>query len=82
MNKRYEVRSPEAGTLDEDGEPIDLDDGCRSALQIVRNGKALKTHYDGREPEDCFFYRDFSWIFEALEQAYQFGLEDGRKEKE
>lgn len=49
-------------------------------LRIERNGEGLAEHFDNGEPEDQTFYRDWGWVKPALEQAYAFGLEDGRSE--
>lgn len=53
----------------------------RDKLSIVRDDVVVATHYDGGEPEDNRFYRDWAWVASALEQAYEFGREDGRREK-
>ena len=52
-------------------------DGERFVLSIMRNYKTIEEHADGGEPEDQSFGRDWSWVPEALEQAYKYGLEDG-----
>ena len=49
-------------------------------LSVIRNGKTIRQEYDNGEIEDKNFYRDFSWVPEALMEAYEFGLEDGRKD--
>lgn len=60
---------------------LDIDDDGRAALVIERDGMILSVHRDGGEPEDRYFSRDWEWVRDALEQAYQFGLDDGRAEK-
>lgn len=60
---------------DEDGN--DMPDG-RSRLLVFRDGKKVAEHWDGGEPEDQFFFRDWSWVPSALEQAYKWGQEDGK----
>lgn len=52
--------------------------GPFQTLTIKRNGKNLDFHCDAGEPEDQTFYRDWDWVKPALEQAYAFGIEDGR----
>ncbi len=47
-------------------------------LRVERNGVVIEEHGDRGEPEDNSFYRDWSWVQEALKKAYAFGLEDGR----
>ena len=72
MNEKlYEV------VLKEDEEAYDY----RQVLNVIRNGKIVLSECDGGEPEDQSFGRNWSWVEGALKQAYQFGLEDGRKEK-
>lgn len=47
-------------------------------LRVERNGVLVEEHSDRGEPEDNSYYRDWAWVSKALEQAYAFGLEDGR----
>ena len=51
----------------------------RCILEIVHNGKVIDEYYDGGEPEDNSFYRDWGWVPGAIEQAYKLGLKDGKK---
>lgn len=51
----------------------------RQILRVVRDGKAVREHYDRGEAEDNSFYRDWRWVPDAIKQAYEFGLEDGRR---
>lgn len=55
------------------------DDGwvSRRKLIIEHNGKIIREEYDGGEPEDQSFYRDWAWVADAIEQAYQLGVKDG-----
>ncbi len=43
-------------------------------LVIWVDGKVHEVHSDNMEPEDAVFYRDMSWIEDALEEAYELGL--------
>lgn len=53
--------------------------GGRSCLKVVHNGKVVMTEYDGGEPEDQSFDRDWSWVPMALKEMYELGLKDGAK---
>lgn len=60
--------------VDEDGEEMRDEHQC---LVITRDDE--KTYYyDGGEPEDSSFNRDYSWIMSELQQAYDTGVKDGR----
>lgn len=50
----------------------------RMIMEIHRMGKMTDEHYDGGEPEDNSFGRDWSWVSFAIEQAYLWGVEDGK----
>ena len=52
----------------------------RSVLVVKRNGEEVKRFYDGGEPEDNSFGRDWSWVPDMIEKAYKWGVEDGAKE--
>jgi hypothetical protein len=54
-------------------------DNYRHYLIIERDGKLLSCHSDGGEPEDNRFGRDWSWVANAIRQAYEFGVQDGKK---
>lgn len=56
----------------------DLSDGyeLREMLEIYHNGKCILTEYDGGEPEDNSFARDWNWIQFALQEAYKLGVKD------
>jgi len=60
---------------DEDGQEMP---DYRRRLVIERNGKEVEDHWDGGEPEDNSYGRDWRWVCEAIETAYRFGLEDGK----
>jgi len=52
-----------------------------SYIVIKHNGEILQIKSDAVEPEDASFCRDFSWIVDALEQAYKLGLSDASKKE-
>lgn len=70
MTYRYEVRMES-----EEGGP-------GQTLHVVRDGKVIRSERDYGEPEDNSYYRDWSWVPEALGEAYRFGKEDGREGRE
>ena len=45
-------------------------------LLIYHNGKLIRWESSAMEPEDVRFTRDLRWVSEALEEAYEYGLED------
>ena len=47
-------------------------------MKIFHNNKCIQTEYDGGEPEDNSFTRDWSWIQTALKTAYELGYKDCR----
>lgn len=57
------------------------DDGydIRTTLVITRNDERIAEYSDGGEPEDNSFTRDWNWVGKALDQAYQFGYNDGKE---
>jgi hypothetical protein len=54
----------------------------RCGLQIIVDGVVVATHWDQGEPEDNSFFRDWSWVFEALLQAYKLGYAYGAEDME
>ena len=46
---------------------------------LEHNGEIIDEYWDGGEPEDNSFYRDWGWVPGAIEKAYKLGLEDGKK---
>lgn len=48
----------------------------RTELIITHKGKEIERHCDGGEPEDNSFMRDWNWIAEAIETAYNLGVKD------
>ena len=55
----------------------DEDNDRRKVLIIERNGVVVDEHWDGGEPEDSTFSRDWYWVVGELEKAYAFGFADG-----
>ena len=53
----------------------------RSEMTVIHNGKELYTKRDGGEPEDNYFFRDWSWVSDKIKQAYELGLRDAEEEK-
>ncbi len=51
-----------------------------SYLILKHNETVLAVESDAMEPEDATFYRDLSWIKQALELVYKLGYEDAEKE--
>ena len=51
----------------------------RSVLRIIRNGKVVREEYDYGEPEDNSFSRDWSWVKDAILDAYEAGKTDERE---
>jgi len=60
------------------------DNGCgkeyASYLIVKHNGTIIRYESDAMEPEDARFYRDLSWIKEALLEAYNLGREDSNEQ--
>lgn len=52
---------------------------ARQVLRVIHHGKVLEEHYDGGEPEDNSFTRDWSWVPAAIEKAYALGVEDAHR---
>ena len=57
----------------------DNDDEVRSKLVITHKSKELRTYYDGGEPEDNYFFRDWSWVADELQRAYELGKQDAKE---
>ncbi len=52
----------------------------RTVLTVKHNGKTVLEECDGGEPEDQSFYRDWNWVATALQDMYELGRIDSRKE--
>ena len=48
----------------------------RYVLKIIHNGEIIDEYYDGGEPEDNSFVRDWNWVPGIIEKAYKLGIED------
>ena len=48
----------------------------RGTLRITVNDQLRAEHWDGGEPEDNYFFRDWKWIKSELEFAYEQGRKD------
>ena len=51
--------------------------GDRNVLIVLHDGEQILEEYDYGEPEDNSFYRDWSWVVEALHDVYLRGRSDG-----
>lgn len=49
-----------------------------SYIRVIHNGKHVRLESDAMEPEDASFYRDLSWIPDAIVEAYKLGFQDGK----
>ena len=49
----------------------------RYILKIEHNGELIDEYWDGGEPEDNTFVRDWNWVPGMIERAYKLGLKDG-----
>jgi len=57
-------------------EPVPDDNNYRNRLVITDNN-GERDHWDGGEPEDNSFIRDWSWVADELRAAYEQGQKDG-----
>ena len=48
----------------------------RYVMKVIHNGKVIEEQYDGGEPEDSSFVRDWNWVPDMIEKAYKLGFED------
>ena len=58
-------------------EPVPDNLDYRSRL-IIKDDSGEREHWDGGEPEDNSFGRDWSWVAYELRSAYEQGKKDGR----
>ena len=49
----------------------------KQMLQVFRNDVKILEEWDGGEPEDNSFDRDWSWVQTAIEDAYYYGCQYG-----
>jgi hypothetical protein len=48
-------------------------------LKVIHNGEVIAEEFDAGEPEDNSFIRDYKWVAPLIKQAYELGLQDGKK---
>lgn len=56
-------------------EPVENDSRYRNRL-IITDDDGESEHWDGGEPEDNSFLRDWSWVADELRNAYEQGKKD------
>jgi hypothetical protein len=49
-----------------------------SYLIVYHNGAILRVESSAMEPEDVSFYRDLQWVRDAISEAYDLGVLDGK----
>jgi hypothetical protein len=54
-----------------------IDGEERTKLIITWDNGQTEYHYDGGDPEDNSFGRDYAWVCEAIERAYNEGYMKG-----
>ena len=59
---------------------LDKDSWNYRTKMTITDDTGEREYYDGGEPEDNSFGRDWSWVTTELQKAYEQGLVDGRKE--
>ena len=59
--------------------PVDYYDEIYALVKFVNGQPREVIAFDGGEPEDNSFIRDWAWVPTALEQAYNEGFERGYK---
>lgn len=62
--------------IDEDNE---WDEGGAAVVRVDPDGSKVEVGWIGSEPEDNTYYRAYSWIVGALNEAYQLGFQTGRE---
>lgn len=55
-----------------------LDDSNEYRTLRIEDGDKVREYTDGGEPEDQTFWRDWRWVLDELQLAYQAGLRDGK----
>lgn len=61
-------------------EPVENDSRYRSRL-IITDDDGERDRWDGGEPEDNSFLRDWGWVADELRNAYEQGKKDAQGEK-
>src|ERR1051326_448700 len=56
-------------------EPIENDYNYRNRL-VITDASGERDHWDGGEPEDNSFNRDWSWVADELRNAYMQGVNE------
>ncbi len=56
-------------------EPIENDYNYRNRL-VITDASGERDHWDGGEPEDNSFNRDWSWVADELHNAYMQGVNE------
>lgn len=52
---------------------------CASYLVMTYGMNVIRIESDAMCPEDVRFYRDLSWVEDAINQAYKLGVGDGMR---
>ena len=52
----------------------------RMVMKVIHNGKVICEEYDGGEPEDSSFARDWNFVPFMIEKAYDLGRQDYKEE--
>jgi hypothetical protein len=60
-------------------EQSEMNDDYRSKLTIIVDNEVSNEFWDGGEPEDNYFFRDWGWVASELERAYKLGFEHGKE---
>ena len=56
---------------------VESDDGNGyRSMMVITDDSGKREHWDGGEPEDNSFGRDWDWVEVELMKAYQQGLKD------
>jgi hypothetical protein len=80
--KTFEVTTPIFEDLTEDERASASNNGSGKEyagyLLVKRNGGTVFFENDAMEPEDARFSRDLSWVKQAIEYAYECGVQDGK----
>lgn len=47
-----------------------------SYIKVTHHGETIALESDAMEPEDCYFYRDLSWVAPLIKRVYELGLKE------